>query len=180
MRPCIQHVVRLSALNGDAGHVFHFRAKRRGPPDSTSGGPISAALRPPCRLTAQDPGLSSRGMRVRIPSRRPFSLRKRRLCSEIGVRFALSDLIEASRRPEPGRGRVYSCVRGVGATRRSASPESGVRFSPSAPFGAVVFNSQHSGLLIRTVRVRIPPAPPIIYPRSLRTDVREVFSRRVT
>jgi hypothetical protein len=26
--------------------------------------------------------------------------------------------------------------------------------------GAVVFNSEHSGLLIRTVRVRIPPAPP--------------------
>ena len=26
-------------------------------------------------------------------------------------------------------------------------------------FGAVVFNSQHSGLLIRTVRVRVPPAP---------------------
>ena len=53
-------------------------------------------------------------------------------------------------------------------------------------FGAVVFNSQHSGLLIRTVRVsldrlgtlslskrQLPPAPPI-HPRSLRTDVGEV------
>ena len=102
MRSCIQHVVRLSALNGDAGHVFHF---------------------PPCRLTAQDPGLSSRGMRVRLPSRRPFSLRKRRLCSEIGVRFALSDLIEASRRPESGKGRVS-----MRSWRRSNAPvcQSGV------------------------------------------------------
>ena len=42
--------------------------------------PAFAYLRsvPPCRLTAQDPGLSSRGIRVRLPSGRPFSLRKRR------------------------------------------------------------------------------------------------------
>lgn len=29
-------------------------------------------LFPPCRLTVEDPGLSSRGIRVQIPSRRPF------------------------------------------------------------------------------------------------------------
>lgn len=49
--------VRPRASNGDAGRTFTF---------------------PPCRLTVQDPGLSSRGMRVRLPSGRPFSLRKRR------------------------------------------------------------------------------------------------------
>lgn len=69
--------------------------------------------------------------------------------------------------------------------RKSNAPvcQSGVG-SASLPertiLGAVVFNSQHSGLLIRTVRVRIPPAPPIFNPRSLRTDEGEVFSRRVT
>jgi hypothetical protein len=84
-------------------------------------------------------------------------------------------MIGACRRPESGMGRVYTCVRSVGATCRSASPESGVRVSPSAPSGAVVFNSQHSGLLIRTVRVRIPPAPPN-FPRSLRTARLEIFS----
>ena len=47
-----------SVLNGKAGRAFQFL--------------------PPCRLTVQDPGLSSRGMRVRLPSRRPISLRKRR------------------------------------------------------------------------------------------------------
>lgn len=134
---------------------------------------------PPCRLTAQDPGLSSRGMRVRLPSGRPFSRGSAGPCSEAGFRFALSDPNEASRRPKARQGPSFPCVRGVRATCRSASPESGVRVSPSAPFGAVVFNSQHSGLLIRTVRVRIPPAPPF-NPRSLRTDTGEVFRRRVT
>ncbi len=47
-----------SVLNGKAGRAFQFL--------------------PPCCLTVQDPGLSSRGMRVRLPSRRPISLRKRR------------------------------------------------------------------------------------------------------
>ncbi len=39
---------------------------------------------------------------------------------------------------------------------------------------------QHSGLLIRTVRVQLPPAPPILTLRSLRADVGEVFLRRAT
>ncbi len=68
--------------------------------------------------------------------------------------------------------------------RKSNAPvcQSGVGSAslPERTNGAVVFNSQHSGLLIRTVRVQLPPAPPVFNPRSLRTDVREVFSRRVT
>lgn len=73
-----QHAVRLMALNGDAGRVFSFCECSAASPEIDF--PASAYLRsvPPCRQTAQDPGLSSRGMRVRLPSGRPLSLRKRR------------------------------------------------------------------------------------------------------
>ena len=165
-------------IAGPLSAVLH---KTRGAPDGVKRRCRPRVLfSPPCRLTVQDPGLSSRGMRVRLPSGRPFSLRKRRF--SIRDRSPLRPI--GSTRSQPAaqarQGPSLRCVRGVRATRRSASPESGVRVSPSAPFGAVVFNSQHSGLLIRTVRVQLPPAPPNLNPRSLRTDVREVFSRRVT
>ena len=54
------------------------------------------------------------------------------------------------------------CARGVEATRRSASPQSRVRFPARAPRSCGV-NSQHSGLLIRRVRVQLPPAPPFCH-----------------
>lgn len=63
------------------------------------------------------------------------------------------------------------CVRGVRVTRRSASPQSRVRVPARAPWSCGV-NSQHSGLLIRRVRVQLPPAPPTFNPWSLRADDR--------
>lgn len=60
-------------------------------------------------------------------------------------------------------------MRGVRVTRRSASPQSRVRVPARAPIFARLrsgepwscgVNSQHSGLLIRRVRVQLPPAPP--------------------
>jgi hypothetical protein len=52
-------------------------------------------------------------------------------------------------------------VRGVRVTRRSASPQFRVRVPARAPRSCGV-NSQHSGLLIRRVRVQLPPAPPYL------------------
>lgn len=136
---------------------------------------------PPCRLTVQDPGLSSRGMRVRLPSGRPFSLRKRRF--SIRGRSPLRPL--GSTRSQPAAQARQGPSLHVRAWRNSnvavcQSAVPGAIPGARTNFGAVVFNSQHSGLLIRTVRVQLPPAPPNLNPRSLRTDVREVFSRRVT
>ena len=135
---------------------------------------------PPCRLTCEDPGLSSRGIRVRIPSGRPFSSKKRRFL------FPRPDHVLPYRNPEKPAGgpSPAGAEFTMRSWRKSNAPvcQSGVGSAslPERTNGAVVFNSQHSGLLIRTVRVQLPPAPPFFKPRSLRTDVREVFSRRVT
>jgi hypothetical protein len=163
--------------------------------------PAALSFFSPCRLTRQDPGLSSRGIRVRrsaakmgqpqvglvraersepIPSGRPFSSKKRRFL------FPRPDHVLPYRNPEkPAGGPSPAGAEFIMRSwRKSNAPvcQSGVGSAslPERTTGAVVFNSQHSGLLIRTVRVQLPPAPPIFNPRSLRTAIGEVFRCRVT
>ena len=122
------------AFNGDAGRTFQFfSARAKNLQCFICCEVIAPARITPCRLTAQDPGPSSRGMRVRIPSRRPFCSNKRRFLIRDRSAQSLSDFRRASRRPKPA-GDNFKCACSVTATCRSASPESRVRFSAHAPF----------------------------------------------
>jgi hypothetical protein len=95
------------------------------------------------------------------PVEAAISYRKRRLLIRNRSSFPPHRIFSgACRQPEPAGANF--CARGVGATRRSASPQSRVRFPARAPWSCGV-NSQHSGLLIRRVRVQLPPAPPFCH-----------------
>jgi hypothetical protein len=61
--------VRQRALNGEAGRVTIFVSVQECLAEESVSRPPRSSRSisfPPCRLTAQDPGLSSRGMRVRL------------------------------------------------------------------------------------------------------------------
>ena len=106
------------------------------------------------------------------PVEATISLRKRRLLIRNRSTLLPCRIFSGACQQPELAGANLVCVRSVRATRRSASPQFRVRVPARAPWSCGV-NSQHSGLLIRQVRVQIPPAPPTIATcQSSRADAR--------
>ena len=126
----------------------------------------ASALHTALSSKSQDSGLSSRGIRVRIPSGRPFSLRKRRF--SIRDRSPLRPI--GSTRSQPAAQVRQGPSLFMRSWRKSNAPvcQSGVGSAslPERTIWSCGVNSQHSGLLIRTVRVQLPPAPPNLLVRG--------------